>query len=215
MNGLYGKFGQLSKRWEEAPQHRNGPTWGTWFSARGPGELPHRLRSLAGRPYLSVPGDEAEDSCPAIAAHVTAYGRQLMDGCRVAAGPHTVYHQYVDSLVVSRTGLNALTTAGLVDAKRLGKLRVVGESEFSWFHSPGDYLFGGKAVVAGVSRKASVTATGRYTQTEFESVGALMDRPLDGTVIVREELRRLRREPPPGTVGKDGWITPVRIEEAQ
>lgn len=127
MNSLYGKFGQKAIHWEligTAPvdvievetifdhvtrQRVQRKTFG--------GGIFEKAR-------LSDGESEAQDSFPAIAAHVTAYARCLLWSCIEIAGEKNTYYMDTDSIFCNEKGYKNLVDAGMVDPDTLGKLKL-------------------------------------------------------------------------------------------
>jgi hypothetical protein len=121
---------QLSKS-NVAPQH----------GARGVGrdvrgvtvnvESTHKVRHLkvfGGGVFERVDlGDgesESENSFPAIATHVTAYGRMLLWSYIEIAGRENIDYMDTDSLFLNQEGFERLERAGVIDNERLGALKL-------------------------------------------------------------------------------------------
>lgn len=147
LNSLYGKFGQRAERWEKIADADiaecrvmsvNG-----WKNVKvfGGGEW-----MIAGK------GEEAFDSFPAIAAHVTAYARMLLWRYMEIAGRENVYYCDTDSLFVNRDGYTRLQA--VIDPDKLGYLKLEGISSSVTIRGCKDYDFGGTTKTKGVSKSA-------------------------------------------------------------
>jgi hypothetical protein len=68
--------------------------------------------------------NDAFNAFPAISAHVTAYARMGLWHCIEIAGQENIYYMDTDSLFMNKIGYERMVAAGLVDAHRLGAMKL-------------------------------------------------------------------------------------------
>lgn len=141
LNTLYGKFGQTNRHWEKVDDAD--PTVI---------DLQHVYNAELGKyEWLKIFGgavfarnhkeddQEAFNSFPAVAAHVTGYARMLIWSIIETAGRENVYYTDTDSVFVNDDGAARLEAAGMVDQKRLGALKLE-KSGRLWLNGCKDYM---------------------------------------------------------------------------
>jgi DNA polymerase type B, organellar and viral len=210
LNALYGKFGQLTYEWQPAPDKGCPDRWSCWAELDAQTKSIQYFRSLGDLVQAKQQqGDHPQSFC-AISAFVTSYARRRMDEFRRIAGYHSVYYQGVDSLFVSRQGLERLDAAGCLDQRSLGKLRIEGESHYTEFRGPGYYLFNGQWTQASIRRGARQVAIGQWEQTNFQSLETACQHPqIEG---VRSKLVRRSIDPDVNAplTTDNGWVLPLK-----
>lgn len=142
LNGLSGKFAQLSRRWDVDPGIPCPDRWAYFWAAR-PGDLcPRRCRALDGVAQVEVDAQEKRDSFPAVTAAITSGGRQVLAGVVHDAGPDEVYYLDTDSVHVSGRGRARLDALGWIESMRLGALKEVVTGADAYYWGPKQYRVG-------------------------------------------------------------------------
>ena len=210
-NALTGKLGYRRRSWETVPGALAPELWCEWYQPGKTGDL-ERWRSLAGVCQREVVGDYGPDAVPAMACWVCSYGRfRLLESIR-AAGWENIAYCDTDSLIVSPAGFERLMKAGIVDAGLLGCLELRSCPSETSIYGVKHYIEDGKTKCAGWARGVCVeSADGlAHWYTPAPSVGS--GEFESGTVGSRLVPRP---HPTPylhGVVGKDGVVSPHRIE---
>jgi hypothetical protein len=230
-NGLYGKTGQLTPRWQE---------WGKESLAQL--EFVHRLprgsltrykdspphltqcEDTIGYPELGVVLDvrdywgrvevctghgESRDSCPAVAATVTSYARCLLRGYQETAGQGHWYYSDTDSIWVDDVGYFNLLESGEVDFGVLGKLDVQGTYDWMVIHGPKDYETPTKTKLKGIKKNAVHLWDNSFVQLQFPSATVQLTKPNDAGVFVKTVAKTLRRQVDRAVVLSTGWTRPL------
>lgn len=210
LNALYGKFGQRDYQWADQPEQVHEPRWDQWVELDVQSKQVQYFRSIGGLVQLKQGAGFHPQSFTAIAAFVTTNARRKMDGYRQTAGWHNVYYQGVDSLFVSRRGLENLDAAGCIDQQALGKLRVEGESDYTEFRGPGYYLFNGRWTQASIRRGARQVAIGQWEQDQFTSLETSATRPQIEGVQVKRVRRSIDPDNNAPETTRNGWVYPSK-----
>lgn len=205
-NSLHGKFGQSGRRWESAPHVKPPVDWGL-FSHRKEGcrEI-LQCRAIAGTAQVLKTEDEAQGSCPVIAAFVTAYAREHLRAARMAAGPRHTLYEDADSLHVDERGYRSLDLAGWIHPTRPGAFKVEAVAQVAEYRSIKNYTIGDLAVICGRSDKGEIDAKGLWHQTEWIRLDSLLAGGMpDSPITVEREVGPITPDDRE-CYGADGWI---------
>jgi hypothetical protein len=208
LNGLYGKFGQGGRRWEIIAQVPDfTPKTMEVLDADTGDHL--RFRQLGGAVQVLRTDPETSESCPAIAAHVTAYARLRLWNLAEQAGLEHVYYMDTDSLLVDEEG--AINLAPEIAPGTLGKLKIELECTDAELWGPKDYRMGNKVRTKGVRSKATRTDAGGWEQDCFRSMVGALRAGEAARMIVTRVTKFLRRRYLKGMVRPDGGVDPFRL----
>jgi len=208
LNSLYGKFGQRTPEWLDRPDVLPPIPWGGFLDYDRSASRLDQYRAIGWHCQQLVSRGEHNQAFPAIAAFVTAHGRERMRQFRSIAGAGNYYYQGVDSLFVSAHGLAALKKAGYVESCTLGKLRIEETADSAYFHGHNHYRIGEHRVIASIKRGATLLKDAEYQQDEFDHLSSTIERGPDNGVLVRRVVRKLSGPPIAGTVDRFGWVKP-------
>lgn len=209
LNSLYGKFGQKSDTWErvgDAPIDLvqvidvvNGDT----------GEkVTHKI--FGGSEFKQIDEEEAFNSFPAIAAHVTAYARMLLVKYFQCAGWENIFYCDTDSLFTNETGHKNLTEH--IDPSRLGALKLEKESEIVKILCPKDYTFGSDTRTKGVRRGSKQLDDHTWETQVWPKLNSFIrSGRLAGYANIKR-IKELRRVYTKGWVLTSGKIDPLTLK---
>lgn len=211
LNALIGKFGQQVSTWQTEPGEIPPCQWGSYVSYNhATGEI-GQWRAVNGLAQRSVPAGEADNSCPAIAASVTASARCHMRFLRGLLPPRTIYYQDTDSLHLPLEECGRVMDVAREEFPILGGLRVKGLSQSATYLGKRCYWFGGRWVVAGVPRGTVLDPDDEWSMRATDGAATVIQRgPGKGV-----RSRTIRRVPKVidcgGVIGPDGWVVPYEI----
>lgn len=210
MNSLYGKFGQNGNKWEEVKDEFE---WfiGTLLYYDERTDTVRKLRRRLGLVQEFKRRGESQNSFPAIAGHVTSYGRAHMRNLFQRVGWENVYYTDTDSLITNQTGYDILKDE--IDASLLGKLSLEHTSEDMTIWGPKDYRFGDVVRHKGVRRNARRVRVRTWEQEQFVSWDYLASQGLDGFIPIKTITKTLHRIYKKGNVDKNGIVTPLRFSK--
>lgn len=140
LNSLYGKFGQTNSTWDRVDDAD--PEVIALEMVKFQGKVEY-LKIFGGGVFQknNNPDDqEAYNSFPAVAAHVTGYARMLIWSVIETAGPENTYYTDTDSVFTNEEGYHRLEAAGMIDSKRLGALKKE-KVGYLWLNGCKDYMF--------------------------------------------------------------------------
>lgn len=205
MASLYGKFGQRGGHEEII-----GTCADTSLHVESELDLDtgkkYRIRFIAGIILCRSLDEETRDSHPAIAAHVTAYGRQILWQGIERAGIANVYYMDTDSLHVSTTGLSAMQS--ILDPTRLGAYKLERTVSHAFYRGAKDYTLDDTVRIKGVRAKATQLDANTYAQEQWVSLRGSCTLRHTGGPLVREVVKHLKRIYRKGTIARTGRVLP-------
>lgn len=211
LNSLYGKFGQKAEHWEkigEAPNEPNRIELGFVYG----GTKFTKVQYLLGEVFLLKGYGEGFDSFPAIASHVTAYGRMYLWDIMNKAGTGNYFYCDTDSLIVNQKGYNNLMT--LISKTELGYLKVADTGNKVIIRGLKDYSFELKTVVKGIRKNAIKLTDTLYSQEQWPSFRGLLRKNQADNYTVKTITKELSRTYLKGTVLNSGKVIPLVLKEA-
>ena len=207
-NALYGKFGQLPRRWITLPERSAESLFDQWWEPHPKSGLPTPTRSYMGVVQYQDQEGEGRLSCPAISAYMTSYARVLLTGAILDAGRENVYYWDTDSLMVNEEGMTRLGVIGMISDVECGKLKVVEVSDDVEIFGVKNYRFGPRWVCSGASgvKLALPNRDTAWHEHVGFSAGLWHGRAGESKVIVRRRPRKGHYKQ--GRVLADGTVVP-------
>lgn len=211
---LYGKWGQLSPRWEPFAENREGPRWGQVYNVDGPTGKRTLIRYIGRYVEKQVEPHEHAMAFPAISAWITAAARQFMRRLVAIAGPRNTLYVVYDALFVNKLGYLNLLHAGEVKQNTMGKLKVKHYGESATFNGFNNYTIGDRRVLSGCKDPNESIVGDQYSQTEFQGIREIVSsRPLPG-VLTEEKIIAVPRPRRRWNVQPDNYTLPLVVEAA-
>lgn len=227
LNSLYGKFGQSHKDMKKVCEVKDHPNRIETQIDADTGKN-HIVHFINGVMYKEGDKQEAYNSFPAIAAHVTSNARVKLWEYINLAGKENVFYSDTDSLLVNEKGKRNLET--VVNNENLGSLSL--ECSADWFEVRGakDYDFGKKHRIKGVKnlvvkaedlpeflkkyegrqlpQHAVQIKENSFVQDQFLKFNALLRKGITSHVVIRKVTKVLTRKYEKGSVTSSGWVEP-------
>lgn len=208
LNTLYGKWGQMGFE-----QSLMGENKSEDISVEYGYDMIRKERfiinTINGQQFITYKTGESRYSFPAIASHVTAYGRMMLFELITLAGPHNCYYCDTDSLIVNRIGYENLVH--LKDDNEIGKLALESKSGEVRINAPKDYVFGAFVKRKGVKKDAEEVGNGVFRQEQWSRFSGLVK---DGNIseyTTRTIEKTLYRNIHSGVLSKSGWVSPFSL----
>lgn len=208
MNSLYGKFGQRGRRTERVGE-TDDLACKMWDEVDGVTGERYRVRQLAGRIENHYMEGESRYSHPAIAAHVTAYGRLLLWALIERAGLGEVLYCDTDSVLVSQAGYDRLRS--LIGEGGLGSLHLDRIVRHATIWGPKDYKLDDVQRTKGVRSSAQWIEPNVVTQEKWLGPRSLLRRGDISAPIVARVVKHLKRQYNKGVVLPGGSVRPFRL----
>jgi len=229
MNSLYGKFGQNGRVFLDVGKADNNDVkvYKVWDAEL---KTHRKFRQFAGVIQEESKDSESRDSHPAIAAHVTAYGRVLLWKLIDVAGLGNVFYCDTDSLFVNDIGLKRLDKEIGIE---LGQLKHEWSSNNVVIRGNKDYQIDGGLKIKGVRKNAQMIlwtgpSTGAETfipieqirfdtfmQDRFQSIKGKLREGILSQQKISKITKVYRRQYLKGLVQDDGWISPFDLMECE
>ncbi len=208
LNSLYGKFGQ--RKFEDRVIGFQEP--GTFETSYYYDNITGKrgvIRQLGANVILSTVGGEGYNSFVAIASHVTSYARIYLYSLIVKAGRENCFYCDTDSIILNGAGLSNVDYA--IDKRKLGKLKVEGESDEIEIISPKHYIFDSDVTLKGVSKSAKRTEDGGYVQEIWPGLNTIL-KVKTNNYFNYNIIKHLRSTVQSGDIQPNGTVTPYKLE---
>ena len=209
LNSLFGKFAQRPIKWIECPDRIECLEWLQWCEPEGKPLKPVMYRAIGGIVYKQNQAKERDDTLVAISAFIAAAARVKMNEYREIAGLKNVYYQGVDGLLVSSEGLQRLNAFGAVSETEIGRLRLQKTADSLHIYNCADYRIGTTKVIAGRTKNTRTLDNGKEELRKFDALGSLFTGSANAAVYEKIVEWTRKGEYRKGTIGNDGWVTPL------
>lgn len=206
LNSLYGKFGQKGEEWTKIGVCPGELDREELLFNTG-GKRVTKLRYLMGEIFEMTGCGECFDSFPAIAAHVTAYGRMFLWSLMQRVGRGHYFYCDTDSLIIDKTGLARLRKN--ISQAGLGGLKIECSSDRLEIRGLKDYTISDKTVTKGIRKSAVKISDGVYQQELWPGFRGLLRSGDTETYAVKQVTKHLSREYKKGEVQSDGSVIPL------
>lgn len=212
VNSLSGKFAQRKAVWidrpELAPMHRFGQ-WNTWHAQTREFK---QWRAIGGCVQEHTGLGEGRDSFPAISAHITANGREVMRELRAHCPVRSVLYQDTDSLMVLEPGFQALDAADAISDGIPGKLAV--KSKWSWCEIMGFKFYASPdgVVCPGLKKDAREDMPGIWHQTRFQRLASILAQYSTPQVVVTDHHITVVGSLGNRVATEAGWTVAPRVD---
>lgn len=204
LNSLYGKFGQRIRNTKIVKTNDSDES----LTLEHNGNIIRKFGNF----IIAEASDRRKsyNSIPAISSHVTANARLYLWRLIEKAGIENVYYCDTDSLFVNKFGYNNLKE--YLDDFELGKLKVEGESDYLEIRGAKDYVFGIDEKIKGVKRGSRMISDNVFENISFMKTKTLAKNNYLDRVIVKHNVKILKREYDKGIVRNDGIVKPFNLE---
>lgn len=205
LNSFSGKWGQNGIKWTTVARSKRGGI-AFWRSINYQTNEVVCYRLFDHLIQRSDTFPESSNSHPAIAAHITAYGRMVLWALMRQIPPKHCFYCDTDSVLVSEEGFKHVKQ--LEANEVLGALKVVGQYSEAVIYGCKDYTLDSVRTCKGIRDKAVELEPGRYRQEKWFGFRASLRKGFMDAPRMQEIVKRLRRVYDKGTVGPDGFVTP-------
>jgi len=205
LNSLYGRFGCHTSQMVRLPDCDGlrgqvdlflDMVHNTW----------RRVYFIGDEAYILSPEEEGYDSVPAIAAHVTAYGRCYMRSLLERIPAEHRYYTDTDSIITDSTGMRILEDE--IDQTMLGYLKVEDSATEIEIWSRKDYKFGKQRVLKGIPIAAQQLDDCTYVREQWTGLLATWGAKSDREYGIELQTIRLNRNIYDGEPDEKGIVRP-------
>lgn len=205
LNTLYGKWGQMGFE-----QNLLGTNTDENISVEYGYDMIRKERyiinTINGQSFITYKTGESRYSFPAIASHVTAYGRMMLYDLITRAGQMNCFYCDTDSVIVNEIGYKRLEH--LMDDIVIGQLALEARSREVRINAPKDYVFGELIKRKGIKKDAKEVANGVFRQEQWSRFSGLAKNGTLSDYTTKTVNKTLYRNIHSGVLTKSGWITP-------
>lgn len=217
LNSLYGKFGQLHAVWE--PVGETSET-GTERVFDVSDMTSYMLKKVGGTVFRKTDDEEAYNSFPVVAAHVTAYARMLMWELIEIAGLEHVFYVDTDSIVSDACGHDRLLASGTINDRELGKLKleavgdilIHGSKDYELHTADDRHVVKMKGIPSNPAFRRKLSE-GRYVVAQWTGYSTYLQEGTGYKYHQRLIEKQLLRKYHKGIVHIDGTVSPIRLSE--
>lgn len=210
LNSLYGKFGQMHHEWARVDDPDLEALAVDYYVDMRTG-LRWALYRIMGETWSSRVVGEANNSFPAIAAHVTAYARDYLWTLREVALPENCFYCDTDSLFVNQAGYTRLESH--MEPDRLGGLKVEAVGAELEIQAPKVYRLGDTWKRKGIRKDALEVEPGTFEQDRFASFRTQFRWPGGEPYHTTRVRRQLSYRLYDGVADAFGQVTPVSASD--
>jgi hypothetical protein len=208
LNSFSGKWGQNGIKWTTV-DHTDESGIKFWPVVDAQTDQVTNYRQFDGLIQRKDAFPESRESHPAIAAHITAYGRMVLWTLMRKIPPKHYFYCDTDSLLVSEDGLEHVKES--ISDIVLGGLKLVGKYSQGVIYGCKDYVLDGVRTCKGIRQQAVEIETNTYRQEKWVGFrSALRKGWLDGPRTL-QITKTLRRRYDKGIVGDDGFVLPLHL----
>lgn len=174
MNSLYGKFGQLSSEWVDRAGFEPPVAWGPWHVENKDSGEEHQYRVIGGHVQEKLPRGEIMHTSPAIAAWVTAWGREHIRDVAKEAGWQNTLYIVTDAVYVTPEGHNRLVAAGHIGDRVLGKLQLKYQSDECEIRGLHHLTLGTEVKHGSIKASAEKVGPVTFKETRFQHLASII-----------------------------------------
>ncbi len=208
-NSFYGKWGQRGRVYGEEGDWPT-PEASAWIEYDAETGTVYKHRTLGGLHQVFREDSESRDSFPAIAAHVTAYGRAHLWALMRKAGTYNSLYEDTDGLAVLQAGYDALME--LIVPGQLGALKLEGVEAWALYRGPKDYEYPSHHKTKGVRKNAHWIEPSAVVQDQWSTLKGLVRLGDVSAPITSSVAKQLSRYYAKGLVTPSGRVLPYSLE---
>lgn len=210
---LHGKFLQRDHRWQIMPGLEAPGPWRKWHVCDKETGERRNYRSVGMTVQLERPAGDKPHTFPAVAAWVTAWGREYLRSWQNIAGAGHVFYLSTDGLIVDDVGRQNLERAGIIGDYGIGSCRVTESSNEMAVYAANHFSIGNKVALAGVP-ETCIDRKGDFVR--YYTTASLAQKIVhvpDSTYTAFEQRAFLDRSREHQRLTAGGWLKPVILNE--
>lgn len=208
LNTLYGKWGQMGFEQSLMGENKKDDI-SVEYGYDMIRKERYIINTINGQQFITYKTGESRYSFPAIASHVTAYGRMMLFDLITLAGTHNCYYCDTDSVIVNKFGYENLEH--LVNDSEIGKLALESRSGEVRINAPKDYVFGEFVKRKGVKKDAKEVSSGVFRQEQWSRFNGLVKNGNISEYTTQTIEKTLYRRIHSGVLSKSGWVSPFLL----
>lgn len=211
INSLSGRLSRRRVGWRDRPGVLCERQWGQWPVTDADTGESVMWRALAGHTQEMVRDDDRPPTLTACYAHLTAYGRCMMNRVRDVAGLRQTLWQDTDGVIVSDLGYRRIAESEWYDPGTYGRLRYDRPVGHGRLLTAKHTWLDGAWTLCGIHDGFFVTDGSVAHQTNTVNPARSAVEPAGSAVFRSVSHIDLTRIEPGITVGDDGWAIPPLV----
>lgn len=209
---LHGKFVQREAKWKVSPDDTAPRPWHRWTRLNTETDEVEHFRSIGWEVQKQQTPRDAKFSFPAIAAWVTAWGREYLRHWMQVAGTRNVLYVSTDSLIVTEPGRANLEKHGIIGNYGIGSCRVVNTADSVEVNGPNDFRIGNKRIFAGLPI-GSVSCGGHTASYSVRpSLRSIITGTPGETIAETVQTGKIDATGDIWRLTKSGFLTPIKLQ---
>jgi hypothetical protein len=152
---------------------------------------------------------------PALAAFVTAHGREWLRTWRRLAGVSNTLYLCTDGLIVTDDGRINLERAGIIGDHGIGSCRIVESSDRVAIYASNHYEIGNKSCFSGIPIIAGRPTRGTITYRTKSSLSQRIAHPATESFSEIEQVAALTAKSDEFRLTESGWLRPMQITDTE
>jgi len=210
LNSLYGKFGQRSSRVVYTGRNEKAKDIRRLIIDYKTHKISTHQVFFGRETIIDQGEDEAANSMPAIAAHVTDHARLYLWLLMQRAGLKNCFYCDTDSIILNRLGLENLIPK--IKPDQLGMLKIEAEARRVHIRGAKNYTFGGDVKIKGIPRSAKQNKDGSYTYVHFPGIISELRQGIKEDYRIETQTKRLTGKYDKGIVTQSGRVKPFHLQ---
>jgi len=209
LNSLYGKFAQKKRGWKIIGQiDKEGSGYAEVWDAKQNKFV--NTKWFMNTQWIRSDDEEAYNSFPAIAAHVTSYARVKLYEYMKKAGLDNIFYCDTDSLFTNNKGKEELKE--VIHSKKLGYLKLEEVLHNLVINAPKDYTSQEKVRCKGIPKNAKKISNNKFEVDRWPGTATLIRKNSTSEYYIEKFVKILKREYTKGWVLSDGYVKPFEIK---
>lgn len=209
LNSLYGKFGQHGSKWHKSKLAFKPGFY--YIKDVGKGDNKGEdIRVIGNRVEIQQSIGENYHSFPCIASHVTAYARMYFWRLIQTARIKNIYYVDTDSLFVNAEGFKRLHK--FIHASNLGKLRLIGTSNYLELRGSKDYTFADAIVMKGLNKNSVQISDNEYICEQFPHTRSRIREGTINKAVIKTYTKVMNYQYDKGIITTNGRVEPYHLQ---
>jgi len=209
LNSLYGKFAQKKKGWKLVGYiDRDDSGYEEIFDVKLNKYV--NTKWFMNTQWVKDEDEEAYNSFPAIAAHVTSYARVKLYEYMKKAGFQNIFYCDTDSIFTNKVGKEELKD--VIDSKKLGYLKLEEVLHDLVIYAPKDYESKEKVRCKGIPSNAKKIASNKFEIVAWPGTSTFIRKNSIGQFYNEKMIKILKREYAKGWVLNNGFVKPFELK---
>ena len=213
LNSLYGKFGQRKSRVVYEGRNETSKDFREVIIDAQTHKVTTHQIFFGHETFIAQGEDEAANSMPAIAAHITDHARLYLWQLIKRAGFKNCFYCDTDSVILNKSGMKNLIPK--IKPDKLGMLKIEGDETLVEIRGAKNYTFGCDDIMKGIPKNAKQNKDGSFTYEFFPGMVTELRRGIKEDYRIETQTKRLTGLYDKGIVTRSGRVKPFHLIAGQ